>query len=114
MSELTWVDPDKTVGVTFRWPGWLKNELIKRAEEEDIGLSALVGLIALRWVEQDKDFFRVPDAIASVPDPKNIFVSGVVGMITLEPCGAHTPCERKEVVEISGVAICDVCRIRIT
>jgi hypothetical protein len=101
-------NPDHTVHLQIRIPGWLKNQILDAAGTTPLNTwvaAALHEAVNRPVVESAGRAVSVTDVIADY----------LQGRSTTAPCGRVWPCEGDGVgrVNVNGVLFCSVCNVRV-
>ena len=110
------VDPNRTVAVQTRVPGFIKNDLIDFAEREGMSLNQATALILKTFLEEDRGIPQAPPAEVPVPTLRSVLQAYHEGTSLIGPCGQSwdTGCKYQEcgVRKIDDAEFCAECNIR--
>ena len=104
-------DPDSIVQLQIRIPGWLKNEILERAEQAEQSINVWT-LAALHEAVR-------PPVVRSErlwPTAADVVADYLHGEPTVAPCGKRWPCEgaNAERSTVRGTEFCGICNVRLT
>ena len=102
--------------IHLRVPGWLKNEMLERANAEGISLRSWVMMACKAVVDNEVGVPPPPPASAPIPTVQEVvddYLSGKPG--TLAPCGSMWPCslDSEGTTKLTNVEYCNSCGIRV-
>lgn len=104
-----------TYSLQLRLPGWLKNDLLRLAAREGIGLAAYCTVILKEAAEQRHGLPPAPPARAPLPTTADQIRAWATGETLLTPCGqvGNCPGLDGDTFDLGGVTFCRSCRIRL-
>ena len=110
------VDGDAMAVIHLNVPGWLKNEMLERANAEGISLRSWVMMACKAVVEGEVGVPPPPPARAPIPTVQEVvddYMSGANG--TMAPCGSMWPCavDTEGTKKLVGTEYCNACGIRV-
>lgn len=105
---------DATAVLYVRMPGWLKNEITEWCEDSGLSVTSWVNNALKHALEQEWDVPEAPPAPVPLPTRADVVRGYLTGEEILEPCGRPSPCERTQIIDVSGIGYCDHCNIRVT
>ena len=103
-------NPDHTVHLTIPIPGWLKNELIKQAQNYGESLQTYVVRSLTNTTRQHNN--QPPLQTNTPPNPLQPVLNYLTGTRTLNPCG-QTTCN-KQPTKLNQNTYCNTCGIKLT
>ena len=110
------VDPDRTVAIQTRVPGFIKNELIDFADKEGMPLSQATAIILKTFLEEERGIPQPPPAEVPVPTLRAVLQAYHEGTSLIGPCGQawDTGCSYQTcgVRKIDNAEFCADCGIR--
>lgn len=111
-----YVDPNRTVAVQTRIPGFIKNDLLDFAEKEDMSLNQATALILKTFLEEGKGIPQPPPAEVPVPTLRAVLQAYHEGTSLIGPCGQSwdSGCSYQEcgVRTVDNADFCADCGIR--
>lgn len=105
-------NPDSLNHLIIRLPGWLKNQLIEQANQQNISLNTLCLHALNTWIRTQQQFPPPPPDPQPLPTIADQIRAWACGEQLTQPCG-RTDCDPGAGVKLGGCTFCESCGIRL-